>query len=150
MIFLSLTETPLPESPTPPRPHPDPTQHPKTREKSPEKDRIGPKHTEMDRIGRFASSLGWGTGGGFVGRVVREKDYHYPKTLFETFLWTSGGEGPETTVMAARFAREDDLDHSRSAPLLFVLLSGTRMTSDDRNEWKKCRVVPRTQTLRGF
>ena len=64
MIFLSLTEAPSP------RPHPDPTQHPKTRQKPPKTklDQNGPKRTELDRIGHFASSLGRGTRGGGVCR----------------------------------------------------------------------------------
>ena len=49
-------------------PLPDPTQPPKTRQKPPETDQIGPKRTEMDRILDMLQAL-WGGGKvGFSGR----------------------------------------------------------------------------------
>ena len=64
MVF-SLYRTPFPQ------PHPDPTQHPKTRQKPPETDPIGLKGAETDRNGSndwtFRKLSGVGDGGGFVG-----------------------------------------------------------------------------------
>ena len=66
VIFFSLTEPPLPDRTLTP-------------ENSPEAARNGPKWTKMDRIGHFASALGWGPEVGFVGMpagVVRERENH--------------------------------------------------------------------------
>ena len=76
MIFVSLTEAPLPD--------PNPTQ-PNTltrnrAETKPNGAETEPNGAEMDRNQAFRG----GTGGGFVGvgggwGVVREKEYHYAK-----------------------------------------------------------------------
>ena len=58
VITLLPLQSPL--SPAPPRPHPIP-------QDAPEAARNRPTCTETDRIEHFASSLGWGTGAGFVG-----------------------------------------------------------------------------------
>ena len=91
--------------------------HPKTRQKLPETDQIGPKRAEMDRTGHLAGSLGWGAGGwlsgwGFVvgmrGGVVRKKENHHLWAPKKARISLDGENSMTKSIHAVKMKIHDD------------------------------------------